>query len=120
MATDSYRLVAYCDSHGCDRSVGPLFLVGEMFAEFRVVVLFFGGYLRHYRIRRSRVAQRMAYAWPYRGIHRNSDVRSLHRIFLYSRKQKRSSPQGRRKPGLTLHGSLGYRFTASMVVVTAR
>src|SRR5215467_7017836 len=100
MATDSDRVVAYCDSPGCDRRVGPLFLVGEMFAEFRVVVLFFGGYLRHDRVRRSRVAERMAYARPYRGIHRNSDVRSLHRIFLYRRKQKRSSTHGRKDPTL--------------------
>src|SRR5215813_13470222 len=97
MATDSDRVVTYCDSHGCDRSVGPLFLVGEMFAEFRVVVLFFGGYLRHYRLRRSRVDERMAYARAYRGIHRNSDVRSLHGVFLYRREQKRTSPHGRKE-----------------------
>ena len=48
MATDSDRLVAHSDSHVCDRSVGPLFLVGEMFAEFRVVVLLFSRYLRHH------------------------------------------------------------------------
>src|SRR5262249_30801673 len=102
MATDSDRLVADCDSHGCDRSVGSLFPVGEMFAEFRVVVLFFGGYLPHYRIRRSCVAERMAYARPYRGLHRNSDVRPFHRIFLYRCEQKRSSPQGRKEPGLTV------------------
>src|SRR5262245_53816253 len=101
MATDSDRLVTYCDSPGFDRSVGPLFLVGEMFAEFRVVVLFFGGYLCHHRLWRSRVAERVAYAWPNRGIHRHSDVRSLHCIFLYSREQKRTSPHGRKDPTLT-------------------
>src|SRR5215472_14523616 len=106
MATDSDRVVAYCDSHGCNRSVGPLFLVGEMFAEFRVVVLFFGGYLRHYRVRRSRVAERMAYARSYRRLHRNSDVRTLHRIFLYRRKQKRSPPDGLKEPTLTRESAI--------------
>ena len=94
MAADSDRLVAYYDSPACDRSVGHFFLVGEMFAEFGVVILLFGGYLRHHWVRRSRLAQRVADAWPNRGIHRNSDVRSLNRIFLYRRKQKRSSTHG--------------------------
>src|SRR5215471_18254270 len=102
MVTDSDRLVTYRYTHDCDRSLGPLFLVGAMFAEFRVVVLFFGGYLRHDRVRRSRVAERMAYARSHRGIHRHSDVRSLNRIFLYSREQERSSPPGRKEPGLTV------------------
>ena len=93
MATDSDRLVAHSDSHVCDRSVGPLFLVGEMLAEFRVVVLLFGRYLRHHWLRRSRLTERVADAWPNLGIHRYSDVRSLHRIFLYRCKQKRSSPE---------------------------
>ena len=101
MATDSHRLVAYRDSPGCDRRVGHILLGGEMSAGHGVVVLLFGGYLRHHWVRRSRLAERVADAWPNRGIHRHSNVRTLHGIFLCRREQKRSSTRRRKEPGLT-------------------
>ena len=44
--------------------VGHVLLVGEMSARHRVVVLLFGGDLRHHRVGRSRLAERVANAWP--------------------------------------------------------
>lgn len=83
MAADSHRLVTYRDSPLRYLCLGPIFLVGEMSAGYRVVVLLFGSDLRYHRVWRSRLAERVADAWPNRGIHRHSDVWTFHRIFLY-------------------------------------
>src|ERR1043166_8136178 len=66
MASHSHRVVAYCDPPARHLRVGSVFLVGGMYAGHRIVVLLFGGYLRHHRIWRSSLAESVADAWPNR------------------------------------------------------